>query len=488
MQKILNYIDGKLTQPTNKKFIENFNPSRGVAYSLIPDSDATDIDLAVAAAKKAFSLWSKLTAERRAYYLRELALGIQKKEDQFVQSESLDNGKPVSLARSLDIPRSARNFEFFAEAITQFHGETFRTNASTTNSIEYSPLGVVACISPWNLPLYLLTWKIAPALAAGNTVVAKPSELTPMTAYLLSELAIEIGLPPGVLNIVHGVGARAGEPLVKHPDIKAVSFTGSTVTGKNIANLVSSQFKKLSLELGGKNPNVIFADCDFEKAVETTLRSSFANQGQICLCGSRIFVEQSIYEKFKAALVDRAQKLKQGDPLLNETEQGALVSEAHMNKVLSYIKLAQSEGGKILIGGRRFEPQGENSKELAKGYFVEPTLIEGLAFDCRTNQEEIFGPVASIMPFVSESEVLDMANSTKYGLSASVWTRDLSKAQRVAQQLEVGVVWVNTWMIRDLRTPFGGVKESGYGREGGLYGLKFFSEVKNICIQYEERV
>lgn len=482
MQKILNFINGNWSEPTDKKFLENINPSRGVVYSLIPDSNEVDVGLAIEAAQNAFPKWSKLTADQRAQYLRELSRGIMQKLDLFVQAESIDNGKPVSVAKAVDIPRSARNFDFFADAITQFHGETFRSHYNTINYTDYSPLGVVACISPWNLPLYLLTWKIAPALAAGNTVVAKPSELTPMTAYLLCQVAEEIGLPKGVLNIVHGTGLRVGTPLVKHQSIKAISFTGSTSTGQVIAEATSRQFKKMSLEMGGKNPNIIFADCDFDKALENTLRSSFANQGQICLCGSRIFVEASLYDKFKTALVEKTKKLKQGDPLLAETEQGALVSAGHMDKVLSYIQLAQAEGGKILTGGRRFEGSGE----LTKGYFVEPTLIEGLAFDCRTNQEEIFGPVATIMPFSSEAEVLKMANSTRYGLSASVWTQDLNRAQRLSRQLEAGIVWINTWMFRDLRTPFGGVKDSGYGREGGMDALKFFSEVKNVCIQNEE--
>lgn len=483
MEKILNYINGELLEPTGKKYLDNFNPSRGTVYSLIPDSSIEDVQLAIGAAKKALPRWSALTAEQRGYYLRELAEGITRKMDQFILAESIDNGKPVSVAGSVDIPRSARNFEFFADAISQFHGDSFRSNKNTLNYTDYSPVGVVACISPWNLPLYLLTWKIAPALAAGNTVVAKPSELTPMTAFLLCQVAKEIGLPKGVLNVVHGTGIGVGEPLVVHPEVKAISFTGSTLTGQSIAKAAASQFKKLSLEMGGKNPNIIFADCDFDRALEMTLRSTFANQGQICLCGSRIFIEKPIYEKFKSALVEKTKLLKQGDPLLKETEQGALVSEAHMQKVLSYIDLAKAEGGRILTGGRRFEATGE----LSKGYFVEPTLIEGLNFDCRTNQEEIFGPVATLMPFESEAELIKMANSTRYGLSASVWTADLNRAERLSSALMVGLVWVNTWMFRDLRTPFGGVKDSGYGREGGIDALKFFSEVKNVCIQYEAK-
>ena len=484
MQKILNFINGKLIEPTEGHFTENINPSRGIPYSLMPASTAPDVQLAIDAAKKALPRWFGLTAEQRGHYLRKLADGITKKIDLFVQAESVDNGKPISVSRAVDIPRSARNFEFFADAISQFHGESFKSTKNVFNYTDYSPLGVVACISPWNLPLYLLTWKIAPALAAGNTVVAKPSELTPMTAFLLCQVAEEIGLPNGVLNMVHGTGASVGDFLVRHNDIKAVSFTGSTVTGQTIAKATATQFKKLSLEMGGKNPNIIFADCDFEKAIETTLSSTFANQGQICLCGSRIFIEQSIYEKFKAALIERTLKLKQGDPLSPLTEQGALVSEAHMNKVISYIELAKKEGGKILTGGRRFEAAGD----LAKGFFVEPTLIEGLSYDSRTNQEEIFGPLATLTPFENEAEVIKMANSTRYGLSATVWTKDLDRAQRISSMLQVGIVWVNTWMFRDLRTPFGGVKDSGLGREGGLEALKFFSEVKNVCIQYEGRL
>lgn len=483
MQKLLNYIDGKFAEPQDQKFLENFNPSRGTVYSLIPDSGETEVQQAVEAAKKAYPIWGALTAEQRAHYLRQFSKAILQRLDLFAQAESIDNGKPVALSKILDIPRSARNFDFFADAITQFHGESFRSASNTLNYTDYSPLGVVACISPWNLPLYLLTWKIAPALAAGNTVVAKPSELTPMTAFLLSQLAEEIGLPKGVLNIVHGTGSKVGDSLVRHADVKAVSFTGSTVTGQSIAKATAGQFKKLSLEMGGKNPNIIFADCDFAKALETTMRSSFANQGQICLCGSRIFVENSIYEKFKNALIERIQKLKVGDPMLPHTDQGALVSESHLQKVLSYIELARTEGGQVLTGGRRFEATGE----LSKGYFVEPTLIEALPYDSRCNQEEIFGPVATIMPFESEAELIKMANSTKYGLSASVWTKDIDRAQRLAASLHAGVVWINTWMFRDLRTPFGGVKDSGYGREGGYEALKFFSEVKNVCIQYEEK-
>jgi aminomuconate-semialdehyde/2-hydroxymuconate-6-semialdehyde dehydrogenase len=481
MKKILNYINGELKEPKNKKFLDNVNPATGKVYSYVPDSSEADVLEAIAAAEAAFPAWSQAPVEDRVRYMRKIADKIQDKIEALTVAESIDSGKPVSVAGSVDIPRSKANFEFFADAMTQFHGETFQTDSRALNYVTYSPLGVVACISPWNLPLYLFTWKIAPALVAGNTVVAKPSEMTPMTAFLLSEIAIEIGLPKGVLNILHGRGPEVGVPLVNHPSVKAVSFTGSTATGRSIAQSTAGSFKKISLEMGGKNANVVFADCDFEKAVETTVRSSFSNQGQICLCGSRIFVEKSIYEKFKAALVEKTLQLKQGDPLKTETQQGAVVSKDHEAKVLSYIEHAKNENAKILCGGKKSEMSGD----LAGGYFIQPTLIEGLSYQSKVNQEEIFGPVATLTPFESEDEVLKMVNSTKYGLAASIWTQDLKRGHRMAQRIESGIVWVNTWMLRDLRTPFGGVKESGVGREGGKHALEFMSEVKNICIGME---
>ena len=480
MKKILNFINGELHEPIALKYLENINPALGTPYSLVPDSDEQDVRAAIISAELAFPKWSGLSVAERAHYLQKLAMGILNRLDQFAEAESVDSGKTLSLAKTIEIPRSAQNFQFYSEAITQFHGEIFNSPGHSFNETTYSPLGVVACISPWNLPLYLLTWKIAPALAAGNTVVAKPSEMTPMTAYLLSEVCREIGLPPGVLNIIHGLGPSVGSPLVQDKRVKAVSFTGSTATGRSIAQSISGQFKKMSLEMGGKNPNIIFADCDFAKALETTVRSSFQNQKQICLCGSRIFVEEGIYEKFKNALVEKTAALKIGNPLDSKTDQGALVSKVHLDKVLSYIDIAKSEGGKILTGGSRAEMTGD----FSTGYFLKPTLIEGLDFQSRTNQEEIFGPVATITPFKTEAEVLKMANSTNYGLSATVWTSNIEKAQRISSGLEAGIVWINTWMNRDLRTPFGGVKESGYGREGGFEALKFFSEVKNVCVQH----
>ena len=447
----------------------------------MPDSDETYVFEALDAAHIAFTKWSRTSVDTRVKFLRKIASSIEENREMLAQAESVDSGKPISVSRKVDIPRSQLNFDFFADAMTQFHGEAFQPSLQTLNYVTHQPLGVVACISPWNLPLYLFSWKIAPALAAGNTVVAKPSEITPMTAFLLSKIAIEVGLPKGVLNILHGTGPRVGVPLINHKTVKAVSFTGSTTTGRSIAQATASQFKKVSLEMGGKNANIIFADCDFEKALATSVKSSFSNQGQICLCGSRILVEKSIYEKFKIALVEKTLKLRQGDPLHADTEQGALVSEAHMNKVLFYIELARKEGAKILCGGERNILSGE----FLKGYFVKPTLIEGLSYQSRVNQEEIFGPVATLIPFETEEEALNIANSTPYGLSASIWTKNLNKAHRVAQSVEAGIVWVNTWMLRDLRTPFGGVKESGLGREGGRHALEFMSEIKNICISLE---
>lgn len=473
MEKIFNYIGGQFAAPLCGNYLENINPATGDVYSLVPDSQSADVKNAVLAAKKAFPAWSGLTPSERSVYLLRISELMTKNLDSLALAETIDNGKPLSVSKSVDIPRSAENFSFFAELIQEFKGEHFDDRGKGKNTVHYSPVGVVGCISPWNLPLYLFTWKVAPALAAGCTVVAKPSEVTPMTAYILSQICQEVGLPPGVLNIVHGLGQNVGSALSKDPDIKAISFTGSTVTGKIIARDASETMKRLHLEMGGKNANIIFADCDFEKALETTVRSTFANQGQICLCGSRIFVEKPIYEKFRDALSQRVKRLKQGDPQLPETQQGAVVSKAHFEKVMKCIDRAKSEGGKILAGG--------HDVKIGGGYFIAPTLIEGLSHACLTNQEEIFGPVATIAPFESENEVIEWANSTQYGLAGSIWSQDEKKAEQVAMKIDSGIVWINTWMLRDLRTPFGGMKESGRGREGGKYILEFFSNVKNIC-------
>lgn len=481
MEEILNYIGGKFQKPLNGKWVDNYHPATGKVYSLIPDSGADDVEQAYAAAKDAFKSWSNMGASKRFSYLMKLSEGIQKNLDAYAAAESKDNGKPVSLATHVDIPRAVSNFEFFAAAATQYASESHFTEGLGINYTTRRPIGVVGCISPWNLPLYLFSWKIAPALAAGNTVVAKPSEITPMTAYLLSKTADEIGLPPGVLNIVHGLGASAGDAICRHKGIKAISFTGGTETGKRIIEVAGTQFKKLSLELGGKNPNIIFADCDFDEMIRTTVRSSFANQGQICLCGSRILVEASIYDKFKTAFVEKVKRMSVGDPAMKETKLGAVVSKPHMEKVLSYIELAKEEGGTILAGGHQVKMDGA----MSEGYFIAPTVIEGLDQNCRTNQEEIFGPVVTIDKFESTEEALEKANATVYGLASTVWTSDLKKAHKVAADLEAGIVWVNCWLERDLRTPFGGVKNSGMGREGGFEAMRFFTEAKNVCIKYE---
>ncbi|HMR55804.1 MAG TPA: aldehyde dehydrogenase [Cyclobacteriaceae bacterium] len=479
MEKILNYINGTLTEPLSGNFFNNINPAEGKPYSLIPDSDKADVTNATVAAKKAFAVWSDTPARERSTILIKIADLIDRDVDKLSVAESVDQGKPVTLARSLDIPRAAANIRFYATAILHESGEAHFTDNEAINYTQHTPIGVVGCISPWNLPLYLFTWKIAPALAAGCTVVAKPSEITPMTAYLFSKLCIEAGLPAGVLNIVHGVGPKAGQAIIEHPDIKAISFTGGTATGKIIAATAGPMFKKLSLELGGKNPNIIFADCDFEKAVSTSIQSSFSNQGEICLCGSRIFVERPLYEKFLKEFTARTKALVVGDPLDEKTNLGAMASEAHMKKVLSYIELAKQEGGTIVSGGK----QVNLNSRCANGYFIEPTIITGLSHACRTNQEEIFGPVVTIMPFDTEAEVLEYANSTTYGLAATIWTENLNRAHRVAAQVKSGIIWVNCWLFRDLRTPFGGMKQSGIGREGGFEALKFFTDEKNVCIR-----
>lgn len=478
MEKISNFIDGKLQTPLKGEYLDNYNPATGKVYSLIPDSDDKDVDLAYQSALKASELWKLTNNEDRFKILNRIAELIDENNESLAKAESIDQGKPFWLAKN-EMIRAAQNFRFFATAALQFASESHNMEGHAVNYTLRQPLGVVGCISPWNLPLYLFTWKIAPALAAGNCVVAKPSEITPMTAYLLSDLCIKAGLPAGVLNIVHGLGPKVGSAMVSHPGIKAISFTGGTSTGKHIASVAAPMFKKLSLELGGKNPNIIFADCDFDKAVKTTIQSSFLNQGEICLCGSRILVEDSIYEKFRDALVNEVKKLKIGNPLNDENRVGAIVSKMHFDKVLSYIELAKTEGGKILHGGSAYNPGGE----FSEGWYIEPTIIEGLAYDCRCNQEEIFGPVVSIMPFHSEQEALMMANSTEYGLASTVWTNDLSKAHRVSAAIQSGIVWVNCWLLRDLRTPFGGVKQSGVGREGGWEAMRFFTEPKNVCIK-----
>lgn len=476
-----NYINGELVPSLKGNYIDVYNPSTGRVYAQVPDSGPEDIEEAVKAAKEAFPAWSSMKKEKRAGYLLEIADFIEKQEQEmkeFSLAESTDTGKPWRLASKLDIPRAISNIRFFATAILHFSSESHAMEDMALNYTLRQPIGVVGCISPWNLPLYLFTWKIAPALAAGNCVVAKPSEITPMTAAMLSTVCIDAGLPKGVLNIVHGYGNKAGSAIVSHADIKAISFTGGTKTGAEIARVAAPMFKKLSLEMGGKNPVLIFSDCNWERMLKTTVESSFSNQGEICLCGSRIFVEKSMYGKFKKEFVQRVKALKVGDPI-EDNNLGAIVSNQHFNKILSYIKLAKKEGGKILCGGNPITMKGDKKG----GWYIEPTIIEGLPYNCRTNKEEIFGPVVTIMPFDTDEEALFFANSTDYGLTSMLWTENLTRAHRIAAKLQSGIVWVNCWLLRDLRTPFGGVKNSGVGREGGWDALRFFTEPKNVCVK-----
>ena len=479
-KQLENYIGGEFVKPSNNSYLDNINPAIGEVYGQIPNSNSDDVENAVTAAKKAFPEWSASSTETRFRILNRIADLIDENHDALALAETNDNGKPLWLSKEVDIPRASSNFRFFATAIMNFSSESHAMENNAFNITLRQPVGVVGCISPWNLPLYLFTWKIAPALAAGNCVIAKPSEVTPVTAYLLAKISREAGLPDGVLNILHGDGPNCGEAIVKHPSIKAISFTGSTRAGAQIASIAAPMFKKLSLELGGKNPSIIFADCDWKKMLFNTIRSSFGNQGQICLCSSRILIESSVYEKFKAEFIPWAQKLNNGDPLLATSKQGAIVSKAHSEKVLGCIELAKQEGGKILSGGNAVKVPGR----CENGYFIEPTIIEGLGPNCRTNQEEIFGPVVTLQPFDTIEEALQLANATDYGLACTIWTQDIFKANHIAAKVESGIVWINCWLHRDLRTPFGGIKNSGVGREGGWEALKFFTEAKNICTQY----
>jgi aminomuconate-semialdehyde/2-hydroxymuconate-6-semialdehyde dehydrogenase len=479
MQRIQHFINGAYVDAASGQWIDNVEPATGKVFSLIADGDERDVEAAYQAAAAAFPKWAATSVEERSAILLRLADLIEQNMDRLVAAESQDNGKPLKLARRMDIPRAASNFRYFGHAITQYHSDTFDMGEEGFNYTLRRPIGVVGCISPWNLPLYLYSWKVAPAIAAGNTVVSKPSELTPLTAALLGELCNQAGLPPGVLNIVHGYGAKTGAAIVAHPKISAISFTGGTATGKVLAATAAPMFKKLSLELGGKNPTVVFADCDFEKTVKGTAVASFTNQGQICLCGSRILVERSIYDRFVDAFVNEVKSMKVGDPMDADSRIGAIVSKAQFEKDLSYIELAKQEGGTILCGGK---PAAAPNDRCAEGWFLEPTVITGLAPHCRTNQEEIFGPIVTIWPFDTEEEAVAAANSTMYGLSSTIWTENLRRAHRVAAELEAGIVWINSWLVRDLRTPFGGVKASGVGREGGYEALHFFTEAKNIFV------
>jgi len=478
MHTLANYLNGEMAPPQQGQYLTSINPATAEPLAQVPDSDDADVHAAVAAAKAAAESWADLPLKERAAYLNRIADGIEARLDELAKYESEDNGKPLSLARRVDIPRAVDNFRYFASALTQFHGESYDMGSQGVNYTLRRPHGVAGLISPWNLPLYLFTWKVAPALAAGNTAVAKPSEVTPLTSGLLGEICMEAGLPPGVLNIIHGTGPKVGEAIVKHADVSALSFTGSTRVGKRIAEVAAPMFKKVSLEMGGKNASVVFADADFEKAVSGVMRASFTNQGQICLCGSRVLVQKEIYEPFLAEMIKRTEALKVGDPMDAQTDIGAIVSEAQWKKDQEYLQIAKEEGGKVETGGNIPVVGGRCSN----GYFLRPTIISGLGPQCRINQEEIFGPIISIMPFEGEEEALQIANGTPYGLSATVWTENLSRAHRIAAGLHTGIVWVNSWMVRDLRTPFGGMKQSGVGREGGMEALRFFTEAKNVYV------
>ena len=477
--KLENFIGGDFIVPRSGNYIQNVNPAMGEIICQIPDSNEEDVALAVAAAQHAFQKWSVTPVEERFHILNRIASLIDENLADLALAETIDNGKPLWLSKRVDIPRASANFRFFATGIMHFTAESHTMEDKAINYTLRQPVGIVGCISPWNLPLYLFTWKIAPALAAGNCVIAKPSEVTPITAYLLAQICKKAGLPDGVLNIVHGKGDTTGEAIVKHPSIKAISFTGSTRAGRQIAGIAAPMFKKLSLELGGKNPAIIFADCNWEKMMKTTIQSSFSNQGQICLCGSRILVDESIYERFKAEFVEQVNKLKVGDPLDQTSRLGAIVSKPHFEKVMGCIETAKAEGGIILCGGESIQLEGR----CEQGYFIAPTVIEGLGPSCQTNMEEIFGPVVTLQKFRDEEEAVQLANACDYGLSATIWTQDISRANRVAAKVEAGIIWVNCWLLRDLRTPFGGIKNSGVGREGGWEALRFFTEAKNVCIE-----
>ena len=477
MEQLTNFINGKFMQPKTEEYLDVFEPATGQVYSKVPNSSSTDIDVAFQAAKAAFPGWSELTVTDRSQYLHKIAELLEHQLDDFANYESRDTGKPVKLAQSVDIPRAIANFRFFAEYGPTFKFDSEINSDQSENRVVHAPLGVVGCISPWNLPLYLFTWKIAPALMAGNTVLAKPSEITPYTAYKLGEICVDANLPAGVLNIIHGQGITAGDALINHKGVPAISFTGGTATGKIISQKTAASFKKLSLEMGGKNPAIIFTDCNYTKMLETVVQSSFSNQGQICLSSSRILIQTEIFQRFKKDFIGKVNKLIVGDPQDHESNLGAVSSKNHFNKILNYIKLAEKEGGEILFGGKALKLSGR----CKKGWFIEPTIIEGLNNNAKTNQEEIFGPVVTLIPFENEEDAIQIANESDYGLSATIWTEDKERATRVSNQVEAGVIWVNCWLVRDLRTPFGGMKQSGMGREGGSEALRFFTEQKNIC-------
>ncbi len=476
---LMNYIAGEFVRQSSEDWMDVFEPATGKQFAKVPHSGPQEVDQAVAAARAAQPSWGALSHSVRADWLDRIADSLEAKYEDIAALESRDTGKPIVLARAVDAYRSVANFRFFADLVREQGVERFEMS-DATNIVVSKPVGVAALITPWNLPLYLLSWKVAPAIGMGNTVICKPSELTPMTANLLMETIHEVGLPSGVVNLVHGDGISAGAPLTSHPDVDLVSFTGGTATGAKVAAAASPQFKKLSLELGGKNASIIFADCDLEKTVEGVTRAAFLNQGQVCLCGSRILIEDSIYDEFVERFVDSVESMKIGDPSHESTQLGALISAEHLQKVEGYVSIAREEGGEVLTGGSPCLP-----KEFENGNWMAPTVIGGLPVDSRCSTEEIFGPVVTIHRFETEQEAVDIANNTRYGLAGSVWTSDLEKGRRVAEGIHTGMVWVNTWLHRDLRVPFGGVKDSGVGREGGRWSLGFFSEPLNICLKQD---
>jgi len=484
MLLIENFINGSYCAPLDSTYLDNVNPATGIVISKIPRSNKKDIDLAVQSAQAAFPNWSASSQESRFLILNKIAEGIESHLNELALAETNDTGKAISHSRQNDIPRAASNFRFFATAAMQFASESHDMPKRAINYTLRQPIGIVGCISPWNLPLYLFTWKIAPALATGNCVIAKPSELSPTTAFLLGKICKEAGLPDGVLNIIQGYGTEAGEAIIQHPDIKAISFTGGTKTGKHIATQVAPKFKKLSLELGGKNPCLVFADCDYEQTLKQVVRLAFSNSGQICLCGSRILIEERIYEQFKKDFIAKVDKMLPSDPLDPDCKMGSLISNEHLNKVLNYIELAKEEGGSILSGGTQIKLSGR----CEGGSFIKPCVIEGLGPDCRTNMEEIFGPVVTLQSFKTDEQALELANCSQYGLASSIWTTNLNRAHRLAEQIQTGIVWINCWLLRDLRTPFGGLNNSGVGREGGYEAMRFFTEPKNICINYNSNL
>jgi len=475
-QKLKNYINGVFCDAQAGATLEDLSPATQECIAHIPRSQAADVEAAVHAAQEARQDWARRSPAERADFCDRIANAIEQRLDELAELESRDTGKPLTLARTVDIPRAVANFRFFASAVRQ-DSSVMHEMPDAINYTLRRPLGVVGLVTPWNLPLYLLSWKTAPGLGMGNTIVAKPSELTPLTASALAEIIDGVGLPPGVFNLVHGTGAECGEALVGHPDVAAISFTGGTATGARVASVAAPQFKKLSLELGGKNPTLVFADCDLDAAVEGTVRAGFLNQGQICLCGSRVLVETSIQERFEKALLERVRQLKPADPAAPDSRMGALISLEHRSKVESYLQLAKEEGGTV-IGGER----PTMAPPLDRGAFLNPAVVLGLPHSCRIAQEEIFGPVISIHSFQNDAEAIRLANDVRYGLAASIWTQNLTRAHRVSSALESGMVWVNTWLHRDLRVPFGGLKDSGTGREGGRWSLEFFSEARNVCI------